>query len=95
MFVEDLSVFMNVAEFADTITLNWEPVPALFDAAYALAQVGAYGMASSQPVVTLATVHVPENPIGLPVVKGDITYRIAAHEPDGTGISRLILEVAA
>lgn len=95
MFAEDLSVFMNVAEFADTILLNWEPVPALFDAAYALAQVGPYGMASSQPVVTLATAHVPDSPVGLPVEYQDKRYSIAAHEPDGTGISRLLLEVAA
>lgn len=86
---------MNVAEFAETVTLNGVSVPALFDAGYALAQVGPYGMASSQPALTLATASVPATPVGATAVANGTTYVVATHEPDGTGISRLILEVAA
>lgn len=94
MFTEDLSAFMNVAEFATTVTLNGVPVSAIFDAAYALGSVGEYGMASSQPMLTLATADVPAAPVGQAVVANGVNYLVAAHEPDGTGLSRLLLEKA-
>jgi hypothetical protein len=94
MFAEDLSVFMNAAEFATSVTLNGVAKPAIFDAAYASGDVGPYGMASTAPQLTIATADVPAAPIGLPVVANGASYLVAAHQPDGTGISRLILEVA-
>ena len=80
MFVEDFSAFMNTAEFATT---------------YAQGSVGSYGMASTQPTLTLATASVPATPVGAAVTVGTAAYTVAAHEPDGTGVSRLLLEVAA
>jgi len=71
------------------------PVAAVFDNGYAAASVGPYGMASTQPMLTLATADVPATPVGAAVVVGSTAYVVAAHEPDGTGISRLVLEVAA
>jgi len=94
MFAEDLSAFMNTSEFATTVTLNGVSTAAIFDAAYALGSVGTFGMASSQPVLTLATADVPANPAGLSVVANGASYVVSGHEPDGTGISRLILEKA-
>jgi hypothetical protein len=94
MFTEDLSAFMNVAEFATSVTLNGVAKAAIFDNANALGSVGPFGMASTAPVLTMATADVPASPVGLPVVANGITYTIAAHEPDGTGVSRLVLEAA-
>lgn len=91
MFTEDLSAFMNVAEFATTVTLAGVPVSAIFDSAYALGSVGEYGMASSQPMLTLATADVPAAPIGQAVVVNGVNYLVTAHEPDGLGISRLLM----
>ncbi|MDO8778100.1 MAG: hypothetical protein Q7K57_57160 [Burkholderiaceae bacterium] len=100
---EDLSAFFNAAEFASTVALNGVPVSGIFDSAYALGAVGPFGMASSQPTLTLPTASVPANPVGLPVVVTSYlvglpvvltSYLVAAHEPDGTGISRLLLELA-
>ena len=91
----DLTPFMNTAEFATTCTVNGASVPAIFDGAYALGSVGAFGMASTQPSLTLASANVPVNPVGKTVVANATTYTIAAHEPDGTGISRLLLEKSA
>jgi len=93
MFVEDLSAFW--ADFGADATIDGTAVRAIFDEAYALGTVGAYGMAGSAPVLTLATASVPASPIGLGVVVGTTNYTIASHEPDGTGLSRLLLEVAA
>ena len=51
-------------------------------------------MASTQPAYTLPSVSVPANPVGLALVIGATSYVVAAHEPEGTGVSRLLLERA-
>jgi len=91
MFTEDLSAFMNVAEFATSVTLSGVTKAAIFDAAFALGSVGPFGMASNAPTLTMATADVPANPVGLSVVAGGVTYSIVEHQPDGTGISTLQL----
>lgn len=95
MFTEDLTIFFN----ADTpgyvlATVSGVPVGAIFDNGYAQGGVGGLGMASSQPMLTLPTANVPAQPQGLPVVVGSTSYLVAGHEPDGTGISVLMLEAA-
>lgn len=94
MFTEDTTAFFAVAELGDTVTVNGVAVPAMFDNGYSAADVGAVGMASSQPFITLATASVPASPVGMAAVCNGTAYTIAAHEPDGTGISRLLLEAA-
>ena len=94
-FAEDLSVFFNPAEFADPATLGGVAVQGIFDKAYQFADVGGSGMAATQPVYTLATSAVPANPVGTTLVVGGVSYSVAAHEPDGTGVSLLLLERTA
>jgi hypothetical protein len=53
------------------------------------------GMATSQPSLTLASADVSTDPVGAAVLVGAVAYVVAAHEPDGTGVSRLLLEVAS
>ena len=82
------------ARLANTVAVvNGNTVAAIFDSPYAQGTVGNYGMASTAPALTLATSDVPANPVGLPVVANTVNYLVVAHEPDGTGISRLVLEV--
>lgn len=96
MFTEDLSTFFNATSgFAQTVTVAGQSVAAIFDNAGTLGDVGMLGMTSTAPMLTLATADVPATPIGATVVVGAISYLVAAHEPDGTGISRLMLESAA
>jgi hypothetical protein len=95
MFVEDISAFLAPAEFAQIVQLGGVAVAAIFDNGYALGSVGTYGMATSQPSLTLSTADVPATPVGVSVVVGAASYLVAAHEPDGTGVSRLLLELAA
>ena len=96
MFAEDLPTFFDTTTgFAQPATLAGVAVVGIFDADYQAASVGAFGMASTQPVFTLPSTSVPANPEGLVLVTNSITYTVAAHEPDGTGISRLILERSA
>ncbi len=76
------------------VTVDGAEVNGIFDNGYDLATVGLSGMASTQPTFTLSTSSVPASPVGTPVVVNGTNYLVAAHEPDGTGISRLILERA-
>jgi hypothetical protein len=70
-------------------------VQGVFGNGYAVGQVGALGIASTQPSLTLLTTQVPAEPIGQAVLVAGQAYAVDAHEPDGTGISRLLLRVAA
>lgn len=90
MFVEDHALFF--ADYGVTAIVGGETVSVIFDNGYSLGNVGPIGMASSQPVLKLATANVPVNPVGAPVVIGEAVFSIGAHEPDGTGMSRLLLE---
>jgi len=91
MFTEDLSIFINPAEFGQTVTLNGVPVAALFDAAYMLGNVGDFGVSGSNPVATLQTALVPADVVGMTLVAGGVSYRVTENQPDGTGISTLQL----
>lgn len=70
-------------------------VVGIFDTPHTLGDVGMIGMTSTQPVLTVRTADLPVEPVGKTVVVGAVSYLVAAHEPDGTGISRLVLESAA
>lgn len=70
-------------------------VDVIFDNGFALGDVGVTGVATAQPTLTLPTTSVPAAPVGKAAVVAAVSYVIAAHEPDGTGVSRLLLEVSA
>ena len=77
-----------------------DQVPVIFDNAYARGDVGALGMASTQPAITLPTAAVPASPRGKTAVvtstlHGTLNFKIVDHEPDGTGVSVLFLEKSA
>jgi hypothetical protein len=93
-FTEDLTAFFNVDDFAVAATLNGATVKAIFDNNYELGSVGPFGMSGTQPTLTLSTADVPTDPIGKSAVVNGKTYTIAVHQPDGTGVSQLLLEVA-
>lgn len=92
MFAEDLNTFL--ADFGVACTVAGSAVQAIVDNGYALGAVGVVGVASSQPNLTLPTASVPANPVGSAVVANGVNYLVAAHEPDGTGMSLLLLEAA-
>lgn len=93
-FTEDMTVFFNTGDFASSATVGGVAVKGIFDKAYQFGDVGDSGMASTAPVLTLATASVPASPVGVAVVIGAVTYTVAAHEPDGVGVSLLMLEKA-
>jgi hypothetical protein len=94
MFDEDFSVYLSTNEFASDATLNGVAVRGIFDNAYVATEPG-MGMSSTQPLFALPTADVPANPVGKSLIVNGATYAIASHEPDGTGMSTLILERTA
>ena len=93
-FVENFAPFLSVTEFASNATLGGVAVVGIFDKAYQLGDVGGTGFASTQPVFTLASTSLPVDPVGLVLVVNATNYSVVAHEPDGTGLSVLMLEAA-
>lgn len=97
MFAEDLSAFFDLDGFADLAEgfgAHGQAVsfPVIFDAPAGVGNVGAYGMATSQPSVTTPTANVIEHWSGWELSIQGKTYAVVAHEPDGTGLSVLTLE---
>lgn len=92
MFAENLAPFFNVAEFADTATLDAVDVAGIFDADY----VEALGVESSGPAFTLptsATVGVAHgSTLVITSGLGTGTWKVRGIQPDGTGVTLLKLE---
>jgi len=90
MFAEDLSVFFNVNEFAVLANIDGVPTPVKFDNAYVQAfdGMGATATALIAPSsACLDTTNTSE------VDVNGITYRVRSVQPDGTGITVLLLEL--
>jgi hypothetical protein len=89
---EDLAPFF--ADFAVDATVNGQAVRGIFDNGFASAEVGLVGMSSARPMLTLPTAGLSADPVGQTAVVGGTSYLVAAHQPDGTGVSTLMLERA-
>lgn len=87
------AVFLRLAN-ADVVFPSAEPIQVIFDNGYSAGNVGMLGMASTNPNITLPTASVPVNPVGTAVVVAGVSYTVATHEPDGHGVSNLLLERA-
>jgi len=90
--LEDLDVFFSASEFATTATLAGVEILGIFESAYALASVGPAGMASENPVFTTKTSLLGNDVVGQEILIGETQYTVAEHQPDGTGLSLLVLE---
>lgn len=90
MFTQDVSAFFQ--DFAGDATLAGLAVRGIYDNAYTLGAAGV-GMASTRPTFTLPTASVVGEAVGQALVHAGHVYMVAEHEPDGTGISRLFLEL--
>lgn len=84
------SVFKHLAN--REATLNGVTVSGIFDDAYSAAMIGDVGMENTQPMFTLKTSLVIGDPVGQTITIDGIGYMVANHRPDGSGVSRLLLE---
>ena len=87
-FVESLSPFFN--DFGVSATLNGAAVTGIFDEAGNTD----IGVAAVQPVFTLPTASVPASPYGKTLTIGARSFTVREHQPDGTGMSTLVLSDA-
>lgn len=85
-----------MAAFGDATAVigGGSPLQVVFDCAAAMGNVGLSGMATTAPSIVLATPLVPAEVVGVAVVVNAVAYLCVAHEPEGSGMSRLILESA-
>ena len=88
-----------------TVVIGGQSIEAMFQAPGMLANLGGYEVQASKPALVLPTGSVsphvddwlayfeePANTINLTVVVDAVSYKIVTHEPNGAGISRLLLE---
>ena len=95
-FTEDLAAFLDPEDFAVDCTVGGEALRGIFDNAHALAAVGEVGMASSLARLTVASADLPASPLGTAVtVDGQADdFTVVEVQPDGTGMTVLVLELA-
>lgn len=89
MFVEDVSVFFAGWPAVDA-TLDGQPLRVIFDREYMQAFDG---MASTSPSATALSASVGAATTASVLVVAGNTYRVRSVQPDGTGISLLLLEL--
>lgn len=84
---EDFAEFM--ADFGVSAKVGTTFVTGIFDNA----EADTFGMvANTRSVLTVATEDIPAAAVGTTVVVNGTTYTIAELQPDGTGITRLMLK---
>ena len=90
-----------VATFDDGHT-----VAGIFDQPYAQSDIGSAGFAGERPTFRLPSASVPPawwssfaddafDVVDAQITVRDVLYQVVRHEPDGTGMSTLVLERAA
>lgn len=87
--------FFNAAHFAEKAQFAGlqEPVLGIFDDASAVGDVGELGMATTRPTLLLPSAQVPANVRGMQVQVAGKHFTVEDDQPDGTGMTLLILEV--
>lgn len=84
------------AAFGRSITLDGGAVvQALFDSGYALGDVGASGMATTQPTLVMESAAAQAIAVGQGVTVDGVRYTVGLQEPDGMGMTRLRLDGVA
>lgn len=90
MFSENVAAFFDTsAGFAEYLTIGAASVAAIFDNAFS-DPLGI--VAGTQPVFIAATADVATLAVGDTVTRGATSYTVASIEPDGTGITRVMLK---
>jgi hypothetical protein len=89
-FVEDLTPFFAVSDFAVAGTLNGVAVTGIFDNQYFEPLGG--DVQGAEPVFVLPTASSSSAAHGQSLVIGATTYKVRGVEPDGTGVTLLRLE---
>jgi hypothetical protein len=82
-----------LADFGVNATIGAATVRVIFDAEYEAA-LGT-GMEAAGPRCTGATADLAAAVQGTAITINSVAYKVASHQPDGTGITTLVLERAS
>ena len=88
MFVEDFTEFLDSTEMADNATIGASTIAGIFDNQF----VEVHGIEGVRPVFTCAELNVSTIAHGDALTINTISYKVAGIQPDGTGLTSLILE---
>ena len=88
-FTESVAAFFDTAGFAEYLTIGAAQVAAIFDNAFS-DPLGI--VAGTQPMFMAASADVSTLAVGDTVTRGATAYTVASIEPDGTGITRVMLK---
>ena len=93
---DDLDIFFSNSDVAKTATYTpavgtAKSVQVIFDAPFAMTSAQGIDYQSDVPVVTVKTSDLPSAGEGDTLTVDGVVYKIAEVQPDGTGISRIIL----
>lgn len=93
MLQHNSAPFFNPRHFAQAAVLGGVTVYGIFDDSSAVADVGDLGMATTQPTLLLPVGSVPAGVRGMAVQVDGQHFTVEDEQPDGTGMTLLILEV--
>lgn len=97
-FTEDLDAFLDTGMFATAATVGAATVNVIFDREYVQA-MGGYGggVDSTQPTCLMKTSDVTARNIqfNTGIIISGTTYYVQSLQPDGTGLTRLVLTLEA
>lgn len=85
------AVFARLANAVATFDGGSE-VAGIFDQPYAQSDIGSMGFESTRPTFKLPSNGIPSDVVGRSVTVRGASYQVVSHEPDGTGMSTLVLE---
>lgn len=85
-FTEDFAPLF--ADFGVAATVGGASVTGIFDDAYA----DALGIAGSGPTLLLPSASAASASLGASCVVGAVSYTVSGIQPDGTGMTRLMLQ---
>ena len=92
-FTEDLDEFLDGDEFATPATYDGSTaISVIFDNDWQAMPLGLAGQSALRPRAFCKTAAIAANPVGKTLLINAVTYTIAEHQPDGTGMSLLILK---
>lgn len=89
-FTEDLDVFLDEDGFAVSAVLGAATVSVIFDRAW----VDNQGISSTQPVCQGKTSDLGAATQGTVITIGGTAYSVIDNQPDGTGMTTLVLQLA-
>ena len=95
-FEEDLLAFLSTDEFAVTANYNsGTSVVGIFNNAHELAPLGMAMQAAARPEFLCRSADLDASPVGKSLIVNGTTYSVAEQQPDGTGMTLLILKRSA